>query len=103
MCLGCILLALRVLHRNVCRSLTADNLNIWLFNCTFHYTFPLLCSKCGVQNPSWAEIKHFTEFLNIQLHSCELSVFCDESLVGDIMSGLKGFVVKFMMLMSRVS
>lgn len=30
-------------------------------------------------------------------------MFCNESLVGDIMSGLKGFVVKFMISMSRVS
>ena len=30
-----------------------------------------------------------------------MSVFCDEMLVGDIMSGLKSFVVKFMIRMSR--
>ena len=35
--------------------------------------------------------------------SCERSVFCDQTLVGDVMSGLKGFVVTFMMRMSRVS
>ncbi len=29
-------------------------------------------------------------------------MFCDENLVGDIMSGLKGFVVKFMIRMSQV-
>ena len=30
-----------------------------------------------------------------------MSVFCDEMLVGDVMSGLKSFVVKFMIRMSR--
>ena len=30
-----------------------------------------------------------------------MSVFCDEMLIGDIMSGLKSFVVKFMIRMSR--
>ena len=30
-----------------------------------------------------------------------MSVFCDKMLVGDIMSGLKSFVVKFMIRMSR--
>lgn len=58
--------------------------------------------NCGVQNPSWSEIHHFTKFLDLQLESCENSVFCDEKFVGDVMSGLKGFVVKFMIRMSRV-
>ena len=30
-----------------------------------------------------------------------MSVFCDKMLVGDVMSGLKSFVVKFMIRMSR--
>ena len=30
-------------------------------------------------------------------------MFCNENLVGDVMSGLKGFVVKFMISMSRVT
>ncbi len=55
-----------------------------------------------MRDPSWAEIHHFTKFLDIQLNSCENSVFCDETLVGDVMSGLKGFVVKFMIRMSQV-
>ncbi len=48
------------------------------------------------------EFHHFTKFLDIQLNSCENSVFCDETFVGDVMSGLKGFVVKFMFRMSQV-
>ncbi len=59
-------------------------------------------SKCGIRDPSWAEIHYFSKFLDIQLNSCENSVFCDETLVGDVMSGLKGFVVKFMIRMSQV-
>ena len=55
-----------------------------------------------MQNPSWSEIHHFVTFLDLQLKSCEESVFCDEALVGDVMSGLKGFVVTFMITMSRV-
>ena len=43
------------------------------------------------------------KFLDIQLESCQNSIFTDVNLVGDVMEGLKGFVVKFMMCMSRVS
>ena len=66
---------------------------------------PYTCNfrSCGVQDPSWSEVHHFAKFLDLQLESCEKSVFCDEMLVGDVMSGLKGFVVKFMIRMSRVS
>ena len=58
-------------------------------------------SNCGIRDPSWCEIRHFIKFLDIQLQACEASVFCDETLIGDIMSGLKSFVVKFMIRMSR--
>ena len=57
---------------------------------------------CGVRDPSWSEIYHFVTFLDIQLQSCEQSVFCNEEFVGDVMSGLKSFVVNFMMAMSKV-
>ena len=63
----------------------------------------LLCSYCGVKDPSWAELRYFVWFLDQQLESCEKSVFCDEEFVGDVMAGLKTFVVKFMIQMSRVS
>ena len=58
---------------------------------------------CGVEDPSWSEIRHFAKFLDLQLECCENSVFCDEEFIRDIMTGLKGFVVKFMIRMSRVS
>ena len=55
-----------------------------------------------MRDPSWSEIRHFVKFLDLQLQSCEKSIFTDSTLVGDVMSGLKGFVVKFMIRMSRV-
>ena len=61
------------------------------------------CSKCGVQDPSWSEIHHFVNFLDIQLQACEASVFLNQKAAGDILSGIKGFIVKFMIRMSRVS
>ena len=68
-----------------------------------HYLlFPPLLSSCGLRDPSWSEIRHFVKFLDIQLQSCEASVFCDWNLVGNVLVGLKGFVVKFMIRMSRV-
>ena len=65
---------------------------------------PSRCNRyCGVNNPSWSEIRHFVKFLDLQLQSCEESVFTTEEFVRDVMAGLKGFVVKFMLSMSRVS
>ena len=54
-----------------------------------------------MRDPSWSEIQHFIKFLDIQLKSCEESVFCKEKFISDVMSGLKSFVVKFMIRMSR--
>ena len=59
--------------------------------------------QCGVRDPSWSEVRYFVTFLDIQLQSCEQSIFCDEKLVGDVMSGLKSFVVNFMIAMAKVS
>ena len=60
-------------------------------------------SVCGVKDPSWSEIQHFVNFLNVQLKSCEESVFMKTEFVGDVLIGMKTFVVKFMIRMSRVS
>ena len=59
---------------------------------------------CGVKDPSWSEIHYFVKFLDVQLESCERSVFCKEEIdiVRRTMSGLKKFVIKFMIRMSRV-
>uniref|UniRef100_A0A8D2MKY7 RING-type E3 ubiquitin transferase n=1 Tax=Zonotrichia albicollis TaxID=44394 RepID=A0A8D2MKY7_ZONAL len=56
---------------------------------------------CGVVDPSWAELRNFTWFLNVQLRDCEASVFCDPGFVGDTLNGFKSFVVGFMILMAR--
>ena len=61
------------------------------------------CSFCGIKDPSWAEICHFVTFLDLQLKSCEKSIFTNPEYVGDVLKGFKGFVVKFMIKMSRVS
>ena len=63
--------------------------------------YPIVLSRsCGVQSPSWLEIRNFVMFLDIQLHSCQNSVFHD-ALGGDV-KGFKSFVVKFMIQMSKV-
>ncbi|XP_070707447.1 E3 ubiquitin-protein ligase rnf213-beta [Pempheris klunzingeri] len=56
---------------------------------------------CGMKDPSWAELKNFSWFLNVQLKDCENSVFCDPDFLGDQLQGFKGFIVKFMILMAR--
>ena len=70
------------------------------FHILFSFHIPL--SSCGIRDPSWAEVRHFVKFLDIQLQSCEASVFCNRKFVGDVMAGLKGFVVRFMIRMSQV-
>lgn len=61
----------------------------------------LLFLYCGVMDPSWAELRNFTWFLNLQLRDCETSVFCDASFTGDTLKGFKNFVVDFMILMAK--
>ena len=58
---------------------------------------------CGIRDPSWAELYHFVNFLNVQLRDCEESVFCNPLLVGDLLQGFRTFAVRFMIQMSRVS
>ena len=53
-------------------------------------------------DPSWAELRHFVNFLNSQLQSCEESTFCNMEHVGDTLEGFRSFVVNFMILMSQV-
>ena len=48
-------------------------------------------------------MRHFIWFLDTQIKSSEHSIFCNESVVGDVMSGFKTFVVKFMIRMSKVT
>jgi len=60
----------------------------------------ILLAHCGIQDPSWAELRHFVNFLNVQLRASEQSVFCSDILAPDLPGFLK-FVVKFMMQMSK--
>ncbi|XP_062858949.1 E3 ubiquitin-protein ligase rnf213-beta [Trichomycterus rosablanca] len=60
-----------------------------------------LLSNCGLKDPSWSELKHFTWFLNLQLKDCEISGFCDPHFFGDYLRGFKSFIVKFMIHMAR--
>ena len=67
---------------------------------------PLDCLKyfldyCGMPDPSWAELKNFSWFLNVQLKDCENSIFCDRDFLADQLPGFKDFIVKFMILMAR--
>ncbi|KAM4663579.1 E3 ubiquitin-protein ligase RNF213-like [Discoglossus pictus] len=61
----------------------------------------LLLIYCGIIDPSWAELRNFTWFLNLQLKDCESSIFCNHELVGDTLQGFKNFVVNFMILMAK--
>ncbi|XP_057716646.1 E3 ubiquitin-protein ligase rnf213-alpha-like isoform X2 [Corythoichthys intestinalis] len=61
----------------------------------------MLFIYCGILDPSWAELRNFTWFLNLQLEDCETSVFCDAALTGDILNGFKKFVVGFMIVMAK--
>ena len=82
-----------------------DTKNFWIYSTLKLYyvsEFAFFHSHCGVSNPNWTEVRHFVKFLEIQLDSCEQSMYCNEAFVGDVMSGLKSFVVKFMIKMSRV-
>lgn len=61
----------------------------------------MLLIHCGVTDPSWAELRNFSRFLNYQLQDCESSLFCDSEFTGDTLAGFKTFVVDFMILMAK--
>lgn len=61
----------------------------------------VLLMYCGITDPSWAELRNFAWFLNLQLQDCENSDFCTAALTGDILTGFKTFVVDFMILMAK--
>uniref|UniRef100_UPI0037E8EFFF E3 ubiquitin-protein ligase rnf213-alpha n=1 Tax=Semicossyphus pulcher TaxID=241346 RepID=UPI0037E8EFFF len=61
----------------------------------------MLLMYCGIMEPSWAELRNFAWFLNLQLQDCETSVFCDPNFTGDTLTGFKTFVVDFMILMAK--
>ncbi|XP_069130639.1 E3 ubiquitin-protein ligase rnf213-alpha-like isoform X2 [Argopecten irradians] len=59
-----------------------------------------LLSNCGVQDPSWAELKQFASFLNVQLTAFTKSIFCSEAVAPDL-PGFSDFVKIFMVQMSQ--
>lgn len=61
----------------------------------------MLFFYCGIVDPSWAEVRNFTWFLNLQLQDCETSIFCNMDIVGDTLRGFRKFVVDFMILMAK--
>lgn len=61
----------------------------------------MLLMYCGIMDPSWAELRNFAWFLNLQLQDSETSVFCDSTFTGDTLTGFKTFVVDFMILMAK--
>ncbi|XP_060889951.1 E3 ubiquitin-protein ligase rnf213-alpha-like [Labrus mixtus] len=61
----------------------------------------ILLIYCGIIDPSWAELRNFVWFLNLQLKDCENSEFCKLEFVGDTLQGFKNFVVECMILMSK--
>ncbi|XP_053495453.1 E3 ubiquitin-protein ligase rnf213-alpha [Ictalurus furcatus] len=61
----------------------------------------MLFFYCGIADPSWAELRNFSWFLNLQLQDCETSIFCNMDIVGDTLRGFRKFVVDFMILMAK--
>ncbi|XP_054615147.1 E3 ubiquitin-protein ligase rnf213-alpha isoform X2 [Dunckerocampus dactyliophorus] len=61
----------------------------------------MLLMYCGINDPSWAELRNFSGFLSMQLADCERSHFCDADLTGDVLTGFKRFVVDFMIMMAK--
>ncbi|NWW83399.1 RN213 ligase, partial [Climacteris rufus] len=47
----------------------------------------LFLLHCGIMDPSWAELRNFTCFLNVQLRDCEASDFCKPEFVQDTLRG----------------
>ena len=52
---------------------------------------------CGIVQPSWAEIRNFTSFLDKQLKSD----YCQSDMIEQEWISFKSFVIKFMLIMSR--
>lgn len=78
-----------------------DNFTYKGFEGTHAKCLEILLIHCGIIDPSWAELRNFVWFLNLQLQDCEKSDFCNVDLVGDTLRGFKNFVVEFMILMSK--
>ena len=60
-----------------------------------------LLEHCCLQNPTWMELTHFASFLNAQLFASENSIFLNAAVMGEDLPGMKIFVVKFLIQMSK--
>ena len=83
------------------RSLIQD-FHFWFWLISKVLACSILFRYCGVEEPSWREIKHFVSFFDNQISDCEGSIFCDRFIVEDALPGFKVFVIKFMLQMSKV-
>ncbi|XP_067280905.1 E3 ubiquitin-protein ligase rnf213-alpha isoform X2 [Pseudorasbora parva] len=86
------------------RFYNGENLDAFMYNGvegTHVECLQMLFVYCGIIDPSWAELRNFAWFLNLQLRDCERTVFCDVSFIGDTLMGFKNFVVDFMILMAK--
>jgi len=61
----------------------------------------LFCRNCGLEDPTWSELRHYTHFLSSQLTKVLASPFCGP-LFAQELPGFKSFVVKFMLTMAKV-
>ena len=66
-----------------------------------HDCLDLLLQNFCIKNPSWMELTNFASFLNIQLRSSENSIFCSPDAMGEDCPGIKSFVVRFLIQMSK--
>ena len=74
--------------------------------------YSFMFRHCGIKEPSWSELNHFVQFLNIQWTCYEQSVFCHLANVElggktkeeayDNLPDLPSFVVAAMLQMSKV-
>jgi len=66
-----------------------------------HDCLDLLLQNFCVEDPTWMELTHFTSFLNAQLRSSETSIFCNADLMREDFPGMKSFVIRFLIQMSK--
>ncbi|XP_077863042.1 E3 ubiquitin-protein ligase rnf213-alpha-like [Saccoglossus kowalevskii] len=61
-----------------------------------------LLRHCGINDPTWSELRNFVVFLNEQLKDCETSLFCNIEYLDDThLYGFRNFVVRFMIQMAK--
>ena len=77
------------------------------------YVYAVSCQTChhtmttryvnATATPSWSEFWNFVKFLSFQLQDCERSCYTNPDITRDgSLPGFKEFIVKFMILMSKV-